>query len=203
MSELHHTGFFRKYSYFLFYFVFLNGQKSTTTKPDGADNLQQQLKLLPWKKSKVPPGCPGGMSVIHCKTLVQAVIDYMIENVPDTPEEFNFQAELKAASHWRWFNGKQPAKPISGPHDDFRIKWAANEAFMKWRKDLAEAKQERSSERQQSSTEQKSNDHDASSSSPDESVEEYISGEIFVLHVIFNELKSDFNQLKSKSMLCC
>lgn len=67
-------------------------------------------------------------------TLVQAVIIYMKDHYPTTPEEFNFQAELKAACQWHWEDDERPLE--SGPHDDCRVKIAAKETFKKWVKEL-------------------------------------------------------------------
>lgn len=115
------------------------------------------------------------MSIIHFNTLVQAVVDYMAGNYPTTPEDFNFQAELKAASHWRWFSGNELPNPISGPHDDFRIIIAAIEALRKWKRDLEEAKQHQATEREPPCAEKvQSDDEEGDSSS--ENLDEYISG---------------------------
>lgn len=42
--------------------------------------------------------CRGGSSLVNCSELVQAVIEYMKDNYPNNPEEFNFQAELQHAT---------------------------------------------------------------------------------------------------------
>lgn len=68
--------------------------------------------------------------------LVQAVTVYMKEYNPTTPEEFNFQAELKAASHWYWPNGKEKIKLVVGPHNDCRVITAAKKTILKWNKEL-------------------------------------------------------------------
>ena len=39
------------------------------------------------------------MSLVDFDTLMTAVLVYMKNHYPNTPDEFNFQAELKAASH--------------------------------------------------------------------------------------------------------
>ena len=65
--------------------------------------------------------------------LVQAEIIYMKDHYPTTAEEFNFQAELKAASHWCWPEKVQ--RPLSlkpGPPNDCRVKIAAQKTCQKW-----------------------------------------------------------------------
>ncbi|XP_074607962.1 uncharacterized protein LOC141860681 [Acropora palmata] len=57
------------------------------------------LKSLKWQKTTVPQ-CSGGLSLMDLSPLVQAVIVYMKDHYPTTPEELNFHAELKAASQW-------------------------------------------------------------------------------------------------------
>ena len=81
------------------------------------------------------------MSVIGFTTLAQAILDYIRDNRPSSPEEFNFQAELKAASHWRWLKEKVPQfKP--GPHDDSRIVKAATKSLSKWINDVKKIKEQ-------------------------------------------------------------
>lgn len=88
-------------------------------------------------------------------TLVTAVLVYMKNHYPTTPDEFNFQAELKAASHWYWYPGSEKSlydkeenflletkypEPALGPHKDLRVKIAALETCRKWASDLEEKK---------------------------------------------------------------
>lgn len=78
--------------------------------------------------------CRGGSSLVNCSELVQAVIEYMKDNYPNNPEEFNFQAELKAACHWYWTKDGKALK--EGPHVNCRIKTAAMKTLTKWEKEL-------------------------------------------------------------------
>ena len=95
------------------------------------------------------------MSLMDFGTLVTAVLIYMKNHYPTTPDEFNFQAELKAASHWYWhpesekslydkeenflLETKYPELAL-GPHKDLRVKIAALETCRKWASDLEEKK---------------------------------------------------------------
>ena len=63
----------------------------------------------------------------------------MKENYPTTPEEFNFQAELKAASHWHW-----PKELVLGPHNDCRVITAAKKAITVWKKELDDSRERKS-----------------------------------------------------------
>ena len=75
------------------------------------------------------------MSLMDDSTLVQAVLIYMKDNFPKTPQDFNSHAELKAASHWHWSDDdNRPLEP--GPHDDFRVKSAAKTTLEKWENEL-------------------------------------------------------------------
>ena len=62
----------------------------------------------------------------------------MKENYPSTPEEFNFQAELKVVSHWHWPEDKEVPRRKPGPRDDLRIKRAVKATLHKWYKDLGD-----------------------------------------------------------------
>lgn len=65
--------------------------------------------------------------------LVIAVMVYMKDHYPTTPEEFNFQAQLTAASHWCWPDkDKRRLSLKSGPHNDDRLKIAAQATWQKW-----------------------------------------------------------------------
>lgn len=81
----------------------------------------------------------------------------MKDNYPSTPEQFNFQAELKVVSHWHWPEDKEVPRRKSGPHNDFRIKKAVEATLNKWRKDL----------------------RDLQSKPSDASFQEYISGKLY------------------------
>lgn len=95
----------------------------------------KELESLPWKKAEVPE-CHGGMSFIDFNPLLQAIVEYMKDNYPSTPQQFNFQAELKVVSHWHWPEDKEVPRRKSDPHNDFRIKKAVEATLNKWRKDL-------------------------------------------------------------------
>lgn len=68
--------------------------------------------------------------------LAQAVTVYMKKYYPTTPEEFNFQAELKAASRWHWSKEKEKIKLVMGPHDNCRVITAAKKAITTWNEEL-------------------------------------------------------------------
>lgn len=120
-----------------------------------AGKSAEQLKEnFTWKKTKLEK-CKGGMSLMDFGTLVTAVLVYMKNHYPTTPDEFNFQAELKAASHWYWYPGSEKSlydkeenflletkypEPALGPHKDLRVKIAALETCRKWASDLEEKK---------------------------------------------------------------
>ena len=95
------------------------------------------------------------MSLMDFGTLVTAVLVYMKNHYPNTPDEFNFQAELKAASHWYWHPESEQSpydkeenflsetkypEPVLGPYKDLRVKIAALETCRKWVSDLEEKK---------------------------------------------------------------
>ena len=67
--------------------------------------------------------------------LVYAINVYLNDNDPETPEDFNFQAELKAASHWDWLDDETRYLEL-GPYDDRRVKLAAKQTFDKWVEEL-------------------------------------------------------------------
>lgn len=120
------------------------------------------------------------MSLIAKNTLVQAILDYMYYNYPTTPKEFNFQAELKAVCHWRWWEKNELPQFIPGPYDDFRIKRAVNAALTKWKENLKEAKRLGSGTRKPSGAKKVQNDKKGSDSSSDTD-QESISGEFCLL----------------------
>ena len=91
--------------------------------------------------------------------LVRAINVYLDENDPETPEDCNFQAELKAASHWHWLNDGKRCLEL-GPYDDRRVKFAAKQTFDKWVEEL-------NKEREQPSKKSK---EDSDSSDEDEVV---------------------------------
>lgn len=88
------------------------------------------------------PKCDAGMSVMDFNVIVDAVLDYMTDNPPTTPEEYNYQAELKAASHWDWSGDDEPLNLVPGPHNDSRIKKAAAITLQSWIKELDKLKKQ-------------------------------------------------------------
>ena len=63
----------------------------------------EDLRFLPWTKSKELPS--GEVtSLFDAKVLRQLVRVYLTCNPAKAAKDFNYQAELKAVSHWRWFN---------------------------------------------------------------------------------------------------
>ena len=72
----------------------------------------------------------------------QAVLHFLIHNPPSTPEDFNFHAELKAASEWCWPKDDEPMKRAPGPHDDWRLKKVAAIALKNWKEELSQAKKQ-------------------------------------------------------------
>ena len=66
--------------------------------------------------------------------LVQAVIVYMKDHFPITPEELNFHAELKAASQWCWSDDYSKLVMKKVLVDDCRLKIAATETLKTWKK---------------------------------------------------------------------
>jgi len=68
--------------------------------------------------------------------LVQAVIVYMKDHFPTTPEELTFHAELKAASQWYWLNNKkEPSALKKVPAHDWRLKIAVRDTLGTWEKE--------------------------------------------------------------------
>ena len=80
------------------------------------------------------------MSLISFSMLVHAINVYLNDNYPETPEDFNFQAELKAASYWHWSDDEKRCLAL-GPHDDRRVKIAAKKTFDKWEEELQAIKE--------------------------------------------------------------
>ena len=110
-------------------------------------------------------------------TLVQAVIVYMKDHYPTTPEQFNFQAELKAASHWCWRDDEKALNP--GPHDDLRVKFAANETLNKWLSELGKMRKSLSAKGKRSSPVKAKGENKVSGPSQD-GVNKRISGESII-----------------------
>ena len=78
------------------------------------------------------------MTRMGVSVLVHAVLEYLKDNRPTTPEESNFQAELKAASHWYWFEENERMHFVSRHFDDVQLKKIAKLAFKRWTKKLNE-----------------------------------------------------------------
>lgn len=115
----------------------LNEAAKSSTRSRGQETRKiiiDQLSSLPWVKSE-PFRCQGGMSLISFSMLVHAINVYLNDNYPESPQNFNFQAELKAASHWHWLDDGEWCLEL-GPHDDRRVKFAAKQTFDKWAEEL-------------------------------------------------------------------
>ncbi|XP_067031675.1 uncharacterized protein, partial [Acropora muricata] len=87
-----------------------------------------------WRETTVPK-CKGGLSLMNLSPLVQAVVVYMVDHFPTTPEELNFHAELKAASQWCWSDDYHQLVRKEVPADDCRLKLAASETLKAWEKE--------------------------------------------------------------------
>ncbi|PFX17593.1 hypothetical protein AWC38_SpisGene18075 [Stylophora pistillata] len=125
------------------------------TNTEDVKSGEQLKKNVTWNITKLEK-CKGGMSLMDFGTLVRAVLVYMKNHYPTTPDEFNFQAELKAASHWYWHPGSEQSlynkdghlssetkhpEPVLGPHKDLRVKIAALDTCKKWVRDVQELKE--------------------------------------------------------------
>lgn len=172
--------------------------------------LKEQLESLDWKEIKLET-CEGGMSLMNFSTLVRAVLVYMKDHYPTTPDEYNFQAELKAASHWYWYpnSNKNPSHEdgdcssmklpelITGPHRDTRVKIAALETCKKWVSVLKKLKDESSHNKSPQKVEE---DED---SSPDEDENEEriydLEESIFDLKTYFDFQENDLRKSRRKS----
>ncbi|CAH3016169.1 unnamed protein product, partial [Porites evermanni] len=138
-----------------------------------------ELRSLTWVKPK-PFKSQGGMSLISFSMLVHAINVYLNDNYPEAPEDFNFQAELKAASHWHWSDDEKRCLAL-GPHDDCRVKFAAKQTFDKWVEELDK-------EREQLF---KKSGEDSRSTDEDERVSDLEEG-IFSLMMYYNfEMKNE------------
>ena len=109
--------------------------------------------------------------------LVHAVLEYLKANRPTTPQESNFQAELKAASHWYWFKENEPMQFESRHFDDVQLKKVAKLALEGWTKKLDEVKHQA-----QKLLSTKQGDTDDSDSS--DSIDDEISGDCKLLLVV-------------------
>jgi len=107
--------------------------------------------------------------------LVHAVLEYLKDNRPTTPQESNFQAELKVASYWYWFEEHEPMKFVSRHFDDVQLKKVAKLALERWTKKLNVTKREA---QKWLSAEQEDNDESSGS------IEDEISGDCKLLWVV-------------------
>lgn len=130
-SRMRSTGIIQ--TVLIYYLIF----KEPVKAEDGAEKLKEKLRSMNWTRSTVPP-CNKGMSQMNVSVLVCAVLEYLKDHQPATPEECNFQAELKAASHWHWFKENERMQFVSGPFDDIRLKKVADLALKRWTHKLNE-----------------------------------------------------------------
>ena len=113
---------------------------------------------------------------MNFNVVVHAVLQYMSNNPPRTPEDYNFQAELKAASYWRWldeeeFKDAEQVQFVDGPHENSRVLKAVRATLKTWVSELAELKNSARAKSQR--------DHKDGNSSSDD--KEYISGKTLTL----------------------
>ena len=107
---------------------------STASKGEETRKLISELRSLKWVKTSRFE-CQRGVSLISFSMPVYAINVYLDDNDPKTPEDFNFQAELKVASHWDWLGDENRCLEL-GPYDDRRVKLAAEKTFYKWVEEL-------------------------------------------------------------------
>lgn len=118
--------------------------------------------------------------------VIQAVVVYMKDHYPTTPEEFNFHAELKAACHWHWLDDTKQlpyVKPV--PYDDCRLKIAATNTLLAWKEELKSLQE----------AENKRMDVERSDSS-DDTVEEQLSDLRQGIYVLDKHFGSDLYDLE-------
>lgn len=104
-------------------------------KEEKIQEIQRCLKSFKWRRTTVPQ-CKGGFPLIEVSALAQAVIVYMRDHYPTTPQELNFHAELKAASHWCWSDDYAQLSMKKVPFNDCRLKIAVTERLKKLKKEL-------------------------------------------------------------------
>lgn len=107
---------------------------------------------------------------MNFSTLVGAVLEYLKDNHPTTPEECNFQAELKAASHWHWYKDNERTQFVSGPFVDEQLRKVAKVALRSWTHKLNEIESE--AEKLQAKMQEAGEENDLSCN-----IEEQISGD--------------------------
>ena len=118
-----------------------------------------------WTRSTVPR-CERGMSLMNFSVLARAVLKYLHDNCPVTPEKLNFQAELKAASHWHWFKENEQIQFVSGPFDDMQLKKVAAITLRSWINELGEIEKQENKSKLSSSPKMR-----------EDAIEEQISGD--------------------------
>ena len=104
-------------------------------KEEKIQEIQRCLKSFKWRRTTVPQ-CKGGFPLIEVSALAQAVRAYMRDHYPTTPQELNFHAELKAASHWCWSDDYAQLSMKKVPFNDCRLKIAVTERLKKLTKEL-------------------------------------------------------------------
>lgn len=112
--------------------------KEPPREEHGEEKLKEILGSIKWKPASVPVPCKQGMSRMNVSVLVHAVLEYLKDHRPTTPQESNFQAELKAVSHWYWFKDNEPMNFVSRHFDDRPFKKIAKLALKRWTQKLNE-----------------------------------------------------------------
>ncbi|XP_015766234.1 PREDICTED: uncharacterized protein LOC107345061 isoform X2 [Acropora digitifera] len=145
------------------------------TSKNPVKEIQTYLKSLEWQGTTVPQ-CKGGFSLMNLSPLVQAVVVYLIDHLPTTPEELNFHAELKAASFWCWSDDcNQPV--MKEALDNCRLKIAVTETLKTWKEEEVELQRS------------KDNKMDKDSDSSDESLDEQLSDVREAIGILNNYLE--------------
>ncbi|XP_020632862.1 uncharacterized protein LOC110069676 [Orbicella faveolata] len=116
--------------------------QETPREQDCDGKLKEILGSIEWTQTSFPLSCPRGMTRMNVSVLVQAVLEYLKDNPPITPQESNFQAELKAASHWYWFEENERMQFVSRHFDDMQLKKIAKLALERWTEKLNEIESE-------------------------------------------------------------
>ena len=119
-------------------FFFIIYQNQCQDPENLSDILKRNLDWAPSKGKRA--SASEGTSQLNLSSLREAVRVYIREHRPKTPEDVNNLAALRAASYWCW---GRPTKLVPGPHDDPRIKEAAEFALKNcWPKELEDKKKE-------------------------------------------------------------
>ncbi|XP_068684505.1 uncharacterized protein [Montipora foliosa] len=161
--------------------------KDSGSSEHAVKEVQARLRSTSHKWQKISiPQCSGGLSLMGVSTVTQAVVVYMKDHYPTTPEEFNFHAELKAACHWHWLDDTKQlpyVKPV--PYDDCRLKIAATNTLLAWKEELKFLQE----------AENKRMDVERSDSS-DDTVEEQLSDLRHGIYVLDKHFGSDLYDLE-------